>query len=156
MTDDFQAIRNLAYTYAFRLDEGDFDGVAELLADGTLRLAAAGMSDEEIRGRDAIRRFYTEQVVTFEGKPRTRHEITNHAIEMDPGGGSATSRCYFTVLQAPPRLPFQIIIGGRYHDRFAKTDGVWHFTEKVINVDYLNDIAHHFRIAAEHREPGDG
>jgi 3-phenylpropionate/cinnamic acid dioxygenase small subunit len=150
MVDDLQAIRNLSYEYAFRLDDGDWAGVAELLADSGLRPVAAGMTADALRGRETIERFYAEQVVTYNGKPRTRHLITNHLIELDSGGETASARCYFTVLQAVPRERLDIVVGGQYHDRFAKVDGAWRFIEKAIQVDYLNDIAKHFLITDEH------
>ncbi|WP_243653834.1 nuclear transport factor 2 family protein [Pseudonocardia endophytica] len=79
------------------------------------------------------------------GDPRTRHLITNQLIELD--GDTARSRCYFTVLQRATGHDYQIVVGGRYHDRFAKVDGSWRFTEKVIQVDHLNRIELHFAIA---------
>jgi hypothetical protein len=149
---DYEAIRALCFTYTFRLDEGDFAGVGELLADAALRPVMAGVRSEELVGSAAIERFYTEQVVTYKnGRPMTRHLITNQLIELAPDALSATSRCYFTVLQRPPGLEFQIVVGGQYHDRFAKVDGVWRFTDKAIQVDHLNAIEHHFTIAADQR-----
>ena len=45
---DHEAIRALTYEYTFRLDRGDFAGVAELLAEADLRMAAAGMNAEPV------------------------------------------------------------------------------------------------------------
>jgi SnoaL-like protein len=153
MSLDHEEIRNLSFTYAFCLDAGDYDGVADVLASATLRPVMAGMESETaITGRAAIHRFYAEQVVTFrDGDPRTRHLITNQAIVIDSAGRAATARSYFTVLQAPPRLPLSIILSGQYEDRFVKDDDGWRFAEKTIRVDYLNDVSHHFRIAADRR-----
>jgi hypothetical protein len=157
MSLDHEEIRNLSLTYAFCLDEGDFDGVADVLEDATLRPVMAGMKGETFTGRAAIRAFYAEQVVTFRsGDPRTRHLITNQAIEVDAAGRAAKARSYFTVLQAPPRLPLSIILSGQYDDRYVKRDDGWHFTEKTIRVDYLNDVSHHFRILDDHRVPRPG
>jgi hypothetical protein len=151
--DDLQAIRNLSYAYTFRLDEGDFAGVGELLADATLSPTMPGVRGEEIRGREAVEHFYTEQVVTYDnGRPMTRHLITNHSIEFDEERTSAEARCYFTVLQRPPAEPYQIVVGGQYFDRFEKVDGEWRFASKVIQVDHLNAIGFHFKIAAEHQQ----
>jgi SnoaL-like domain len=154
MNDDLQAIRNLCYAYTFALDEGDFAAVGLLLEDATLRPVMPGVGDEGVRGRAAVERFYRDQVVTYSrGRPMTRHLITNHAIEVDEDD-TARSRCYFTVLQRPPGLPYQIVVGGRYDDRFAKRDGAWRFTERAIHVDHLNEIGHHFRIAdADRAQP---
>jgi 3-phenylpropionate/cinnamic acid dioxygenase small subunit len=148
---DYESIRNLSYRYALLLDEGDFAGVADLLAGGALVPMMAGVGSEPITGREAIERFYADQVVTYrDGDPRTRHLISNQLIELADDGLTASSRCYFTVLQRPPRQPFQIVVGGQYHDRFDKVGGAWRFALKGIQVDHLNDIGLHFKIAPEH------
>ena len=145
---DHEEIRNLSYRYTFALDAGDFDEVGRLLGTGTLRPSMPGVVGETITGADDIARFYTDQVVTYgKGDPRTRHLITNQLIDVD--GDTARSRCYFTVLQRATGHEYQIVVGGQYHDRFAKADGAWRFTEKIIQVDHLNRIELHFRIAAE-------
>ena len=59
-----------------------------------------------------------DNVIVYEdGTPRTKH-VTNIAIEVDAEAGTASARSYFTVLQALPDLPLQIIVSGRYLDRF--------------------------------------
>jgi len=150
MTNDYEAIRGLCFRYTFMLDDGDFAGVAALLGRGVLRPAMPGVEAEPITGAEEIERFYTEQVITYrDGDPRTRHLITNQLIEIADDGTSATSRCYFTVLQRPPKRPYGIVVGGQYHDRFVKEDGTWRFAEKTIQVDHLNEIELHFRITAD-------
>jgi hypothetical protein len=151
---DYERIRALTYEYTFRLDRGDFAGVAELLAAGQLRMAAKGMSDAPMRGADAIESFYAGQVVTYDGDPRTRHLITNHVVEIDSGREHARGECYFTVLQAAPREPIGTVVVGRYLDRFERVDSAWRFTEKVIEVDYLGSIGEHFPIDSEHAAGG--
>ncbi len=147
---EHEAIRALTYEYTFRLDRGDFAGLAELLAEADLRMSAAGMNAEPIRGATAVERFYTEQVVTYDGDPRTRHLITNHVVEIAPDGETARGRCYFTVLQAAPRQPIQSVVCGRYSDSFVRTGTEWRFAEKVIEVDYLTAIGDHFKIDDRH------
>jgi len=149
-TPHHERIRVLTYEYTFRLDRGDFGGVAELLADGRLRMDAKGMHGEPMHGAAAIEAFYAGQVVTYDGDPRTRHLITNHVVEIDPEARTATGECYFTVLQATPRQPVGIVVVGRYHDRFERPTDDWRFTEKVIQVDYLGAIGEHFTIDADH------
>ncbi len=146
--EDYEQIRALCYRYTFALDEGDFRTVAAILGDGVLRPSMPGVVGEPIDGPEEIERFYAEQVVTYKnGDPRTRHLISNQLIELAEDGLSASSRCYFTVLQRAPGHEYQIVVGGQYHDRFRKTGGVWRFTEKTIQVDHLNRIELHFRIA---------
>jgi hypothetical protein len=155
--NDSEQIRALTYEYTFRLDRGEFSGVADLLARGALRMAAKGMDERPIRGQEEIERFYSDQVVTYDGNPRTRHLITNHVVDVAAGGESAAGRCYFTVLLAAPRQPIETVVCGRYADAFANDGSEWHFTEKVIEIDYLASIADHFLIDADHAAPaGDG
>ena len=149
MTHDLQAIRNLSYAYTNCVDEGDWAGVAELLSEAVLRPMSAGMSGEPVRGREAIERFYAEQVITYRGSPRTRHMVTNHIIEID--GDRAEGRSYFQVLQALSRMPPEIVVVGRYQDAFARTPDGWRFTEKIIRAEWFGHVRHHFRIVDEHR-----
>jgi SnoaL-like domain len=148
VSEDYEAIRRLSCDYTFLLDAGDFDGVAELLAEAELQPVMRGVVSEPVVGAAAIRAFYADQVVLYDGDPRTRHLISNHAISVT--GDEATARCYFTVLIKPPGEPYQTVVGGQYRDRFVRRDGTWRFAAKAIQVDYLNDIGLHFRIAAEH------
>lgn len=153
MSNEHEAIRALTYEYTFRLDRGDFAGVADLLAHGELRMAARGMHGDAIRGADEIERFYSDQVVTYDGNPRTRHLITNHIVEIGAGGECATGRCYFTVLmQTTPLEPIQAVVSGRYSDSFRRADGAWQFASKTIEVDYFNSIGDHFTIDDRHSE----
>ena len=147
MSEDYEAIRRLSYEYAFLLDEGDFDGVAALLAEAELQPVMRGVASEPVTGVAAIRSFYAHQVVVYDGDPRTRHLISNHAIAVT--GDEATARCYFTVLMKPPGEPYQTVVGGQYRDRFVRDEGTWRFAAKAIQVDYLNNIGLHFRIAAD-------
>jgi hypothetical protein len=153
MAGDQEQIRALTYEYAFRLDGGDFAGVGELLGAGRLRMSARGMTDREIRGAAAIERFYTKQVVTYGGDPRTRHQITNQVVSVADDGSSARAHCYFTVLIKPPGEPLQTVVSGRYFDRFERVDDGWRFSEKVIRVDYLTAIEKHFRIDDQQADP---
>jgi 3-phenylpropionate/cinnamic acid dioxygenase small subunit len=148
VTEDYEAVRRLSYAYAFLLDEGDFDGVAELLAEAELQPVMRGVASAPVTGPAAIRAFYADQVIVYDGDPRTRHVISNHAITVT--GDAPTARCYFTVLMKPPGAPYQTVVGGQYRDRFVRRDGTWRFAAKAIQVDYLNDISLHFRIAAQH------
>lgn len=141
-------IRELCYRYTGALDRGDFAAVAELLAYADLRPSMPGVVGEPIRGAEAIERFYTDQVVTYrDGDPRTRHLITNQVIEFGSDGRTAESHCYVTVLQRAPGHDYQLVVGGRYHDRFERVGGQWRFVEKAIQVDHLNQIELHFKIA---------
>jgi len=142
MPTDHDAIAALIYAYAERLDAGDFDGVARLFAHGTLR---SNKRPEVRRGSAQVVEVYRGTVALYDGIPSTKHVITNVVIDVDNAAGSASGRSYFTVLQARPELPLQVIIAGRYHDRFARVDGAWCFADRLILVDLVGDLRFHLK-----------
>ena len=142
MTPDHEAIARLVHLYAERLDGGDLDGVAELFARGTLR---SNRTDAVRRGRDEARALYRDTVALYDGVPCTKHVITNLVIDVAADAAAATARSYFTVLQARPELPLQVIIAGRYHDRFEREDNLWRFTDRLILVDLVGDLSRHLK-----------
>ena len=82
-----------------------------------------------------------------DGTPRTKHVTTNLLIEVDAAAGAATCRSYFSVLQGvAPDFPPQVIISGRYHDRFERVDGAWRFADRLIHSDLFGDLSRHLKI----------
>jgi hypothetical protein len=137
--DDYRAIENLIFSYAFLVDAGDFAGVGELFSAGAFR-----GSGTPARGAAAVEKMLRDTVIVYEdGTPRTKHVTTNLAIEVT--ADEALSRAYFTVLQAAPGLPLQPIAAGSYHDSFTRAGGQWRFTERRAAVDLIGDIGHHLR-----------
>jgi hypothetical protein len=139
---DETSIVNLIYSYAERIDAGDFAGVGELLGHATLTFEGY---EEAVRGKEAIAALYTSTTRRYEdGTPCTKHVITNVMIEVESEGTAATSRSYFTVLQAVPgHLALQPVIAGRYRHGFEKSDGRWGFSSMHIVIDLVGDLAHH-------------
>lgn len=126
------------------MDDGDFAGVAILLADSTFTGGAGSVS-----GREAIEKTLRENVIVYDdGTPRTKHVTTNIAIEIDEQAGTATARSYFTALQALPALALQPIVSGRYHDRFERRDGRSRFVERRVRTDLVGDVSRHLRHSA--------
>ena len=133
------AIPNLLYTYAMRFDDGDLEGAAALFDRGGV--IAGG---QRITGRDGILAMWRQWVKTYDGKPLTRHITTNPIIDLDEGGAAATCQSQWTVIQAAPGFPLQIVASGRYRDRFACDDGGWHFTEReYLGTDLVGDASAH-------------
>jgi 3-phenylpropionate/cinnamic acid dioxygenase small subunit len=142
MTSDHDAIASLIFTYAERLDAGDLEGVAALFARATLR---SNLRPDVRSGRQAALDTFRSSVALYDGVPCTKHVTTNVIIELDTQQGTATARSYFTVLQARPELPLQIVIAGRYRDHFARADDTWHFTDRMIHVDLMGDLRFHLK-----------
>ena len=141
MSDDWHEIETPVMTYAERVDLGDFAGVAALFEHATYRAEHGGqiMSQE---GSAAVAATFDGLVRRYpDGTPRTKHVTTNLMVEVD--GDTATSRCYYTVLQQTDVLALQPIIAGRYHDRFERVDGGWRFADRLIFSDLIGDLSQH-------------
>ena len=142
MASDHDAIATLIYTYAERLDAGDLDGVAALFVRATMR---SNLRPDVRRGSEAALETFRSSVALYDGTPCTKHVTTNVMIDIDAQHSTAAARSYFSVLQARPELPLQVVIAGRYHDQFARIDGLWHFTDRMIYVDLTGDLRFHLK-----------
>jgi hypothetical protein len=141
--DSRTEIERLIFLYAERIDAGNFAGVADLLADAVVKASGGVVAD----GRAAVLRMYEKSTRRYEdGTPHTKHVTTNVITEVDEASGTATARSYFTVLQSLPDFPLQVIIAGRYHDRFARESGSWRFTERDIIPEVYGDLSRHLLI----------
>ena len=75
-----EAITKLIYTYAERIDLGDFAGVGELFDHATLTFEGFG---DAVSGREAIEALYGRTTRRFEdGTPRTKHVMTNLIVDV--------------------------------------------------------------------------
>lgn len=147
-TSSERAIENLLYAYAERIDRGDLDGVAELFVHGRICGVADGPPETVFEGRDRVREMYEMSTRLYDdGTPKTKHLTTNAQIEVDEQAGTARSRAYYSVTQATPDLPLQLIITGRYDDTFHLVDGAWAFDTRVMHVDQVGDLSHHLKYA---------
>ena len=143
MSESRDAISKLILTYAERVDLGDFEGVGVLFEHSTYRSA---LGDEVVSytGSDAVQSTMEQMVRRYDdGTPRTKHVTTNLIIEVDDGAGAAIAKSYFTVLQQVGDLPLQVIIAGRYHDRFERVGGEWQFADRLIYSDLIGDLSQH-------------
>lgn len=136
-----RAIESLIAAYAERVDDGDFAAVGELLADATFSGSAG-----TVKGRQAIEKMLVDRLILYEdGTPRTKHLVTNVAIDVDEVAGTAVARSYVTILQALPGAQPQVIVSGRYSDRFERREGRWRFVERHVQSDLVGDTSRHVR-----------
>jgi 3-phenylpropionate/cinnamic acid dioxygenase small subunit len=137
-------ITNLLYQYAECVDSGDFDGAASLFEHAQLRV---GPDDgpNDIVNVDRILALWRRMIIVYpDGTPRTKHMVTNPIVEVDEGAGTATCRSYYTVLQRTDDFPLQVVVTGRYDDRFERVDGRWRFCYRdYTKIDQVGDISHH-------------
>ncbi|MCH7789173.1 MAG: nuclear transport factor 2 family protein [Acidobacteria bacterium] len=144
MTDDTQAIANLLFGYAERIDRGDFAGVGELFTHGRIVPLPEAPEETHLVGSDAVANLYRSSVRLYEdGTPRTHHVTTNHLIEIAEDRVTASARSYYTVFQKTDDLELTAIITGRYEDTFQLIDKVWWFDQRIMIVGHTGDLSRH-------------
>lgn len=136
--EDKLAITELLYRYAELIDDGDFDGVGELLGRGTF-MGVAGAAPIAELFATTTRRFPDHG-----NTPRTRHLVLNPMVELD--GSTASARSTFCVVQQTTTVPLQPIVVGRYADSFARDDTGWYFTERMVDVQMVGDVSDHMNM----------
>ena len=150
--DDNVEISNLIYTYAERIDLGDFDGVGALFEHAVV---TSEPGEGETKGADAVTAMFTQWTARFPSPTNpsgytlhTKHVTTNLQIALDGAAGTAKTRSYFTVFMQTETLPLQPIVAGRYHDEFARIEGEWRFTKRHIIMDLIGNLSEHQNFSA--------
>ena len=140
--EDSRQIENLIYRYAELIDDGDLEGVAELFRNAEIVSTAHGVRRH---GFDEVLQMYRSSCRIYEptGTPLTKHLTSNVIVELDEDGKTANARSYYTVMQATDSLPLQVIICGRYKDRFRRDDAQWQFASREMIVELIGDCSAH-------------
>jgi 3-phenylpropionate/cinnamic acid dioxygenase small subunit len=135
-------IANLLYRYAECIDAGDLPGAAALFEHARIRIG--GPDTDTIDAARLLGIWKSLIVLHPDGTPRTKHVTTNPIIEIDEDAGTASCRSYYTVLQQTDEMPLQVIVTGRYHDRFERVDGRWRFSYRDLTlIDMVGDVSRH-------------
>jgi len=134
-------ILRLMNDYCYAVDGGDLDRFASLFERASFQIT--GDPGGALKGSEAVRKML-RNVTLYDGKPQTKHVMTNVQIDVDESGTGATAQCYITVFQAlPPDFPLQPIFIGHYHDVFVKAGDGWHFKSRTISPDLIGDLTCH-------------
>ena len=133
---DVGEITSLIHSYGRLLDSGDIEGVIALFEYATWRGDPNG---PVLEGSAAIRPVY-EQLLVALGSLKTKHLLSNLSIDVDEGGNTASSHCYWTVLQnTEPGRSIDVTLSGEYTDRFEKLHGKWCFSDRLITTDLFGN-----------------
>lgn len=127
-TQQRRAIERTVVTYCDAVDRGGIDAVAALFttdatADYGPRVTATG--------REAIARLFGGLLKTATA---TSHRVTNVVVDLD-GRAAARASSYVTAWhELVEPAGEQLIIHGRYLDRFRQVDGDWLIAERRLEV----------------------
>jgi hypothetical protein len=133
--NDHDAILALMGEYCDSIDRGDLDACAALFSDG-----AWGIEGNLARGRAAVKAVL-DNVILYDGRPMTRHLMSN--VRIVPEGDGATATSCITVMQGLEDFPLQAIFIGSYFDTFERRGGNWVFIERRIVPDLVGDLSRH-------------
>ncbi len=141
MDADLKAIEHLMAEYCFRIDGGDFEGFAQLFEHGSWTVL--GDPNGGDHGSAAVLATL-QNVIRYDGKPNTKHVMSNVQIDLHKNKQTASAKCYITVFQAvPPEFPLQAIFIGHYEDRFEIVNGDWCIRSRDISPDLPGDLSFH-------------
>ena len=136
--EDLAAVTELMTQYCDLIDSGDLGGCAALFEKGAWGIVGAlAQGAAEVSAQ-------LDNVTLYDGKPNTRHLMSNVAINIESSGQAATAKSCITVMQhVPDDFAMQAIFIGTYHDTFAKDGDAWYFVERVITPDLIGDMSRH-------------
>jgi 3-phenylpropionate/cinnamic acid dioxygenase small subunit len=138
MSTDRDQIENLMARYCRTYDEGDFEAYAELFRHGIVGGPTGTFTTVE-----EVAAYHRRNCRLYDGKPNTRHVVTNVGIDIDEAGRTASAESYVTIYQATDDFPLQVIFVGSYLDRFHVVDGAWWFLERRAVPHLVGDLSRH-------------
>lgn len=133
--DDRAEIQNLSNRYMVAVDAGDIETVMSTWADDGELIWVFG--DEH--GKAAIRKAMSgfggarkvEVPENATSRPRTRHQIINHVIDVD-GNKAKTIAYWFAMTNNTPQHDVQLLYFGHYEDELVKVNGKWLFKKRHV------------------------
>jgi len=128
MLDEF-ALRKLVHTYCRAVDRGDIATLRELYHRDAVDAHGAFSTG-------AVDGFFEQLVASRPFIRMMAHNITtaNFAIEVNTAEGEIYNIAVHTL--AGKERDVDLIIGGRYLDKYEKRDGAWKLIERAIVTDW--------------------
>jgi SnoaL-like domain len=130
-----QELHDLAFRYALAVDNRDAE---MLLTTFTAQGAVLGYSENPIsfRGEAGLRNMIT---LVESGFQRTMHSVYNQTFERDPAG-AVTGLTYCIASHILPGEDWTLLdMALRYHNQYAQDGGVWKFTERSLEVLWVEN-----------------
>ena len=134
-------VLRLMNEYCYRIDRGDVEGFAALFDNGSFGII--GDPTGPITADRKAMLAMLQNVTLYDGKPHTKHVMSNIQIDIAASGTEAKAESYIIVFQALPDFPMQAIFGGHYLDRFSKKGQNWEFASREISPDLIGDLSRH-------------
>lgn len=142
--DDRAEIENLSNRYMVAVDAGDIETVMAAWAEDGVLDWVGGVE----RGKAAIHKAMSSfggsrRAPLPEGatsRPRTRHHILNHVIDVD-GDTAKTTAYWFALTNDTPQHDVQLVYFGHYEDELERIGGRWLFKRRKVYNESLRNRA---------------
>lgn len=131
--DDRAAIVQLTIDYCWALDTGAWDDLRSVFTPDVVADLGAG-------GQHGIDEIIDRVSSALGPLDDSQHMVTNHQVTIDGSGDGATGRCYVQAQHVRDEAEGGSLytVGGRYEDRFVRTDDGWRIAERHIVVMWTN------------------
>ncbi|WP_232512509.1 nuclear transport factor 2 family protein [Rhodococcus pyridinivorans] len=132
--EDIAAINALTARYALVVDDHDMECLADLYTPDAVLVGLSGT----IRGRDAIVAYVGRTLDTYDGASiHTPHPGVVDFTGPDTALGVIPSHVEYA------QDGVQYVLALRYHDRYERSDDVWLFAERRLEVRYAVPVHHY-------------
>ncbi len=151
---DREAIRTLIYAYCNAADRHDHAKMRGLYHEDAIDDHGAMSSGPAMDFIDKLPEIQAPMEILH-------HNVTTINLALD--GDEAEGEVYLIALHRVrgPDGPFDVLVGGRYFDRYSRRDGRWKFAHRAIVADWANihspsivDLDHPFLAGAHLGKPG--
>ena len=132
---DKQAILELVHAYCNAADRHDYDKMRSLYHEDAI--------DDHGGFFQGLAMDFIDQLPAIqEPMEILHHNVTTVNIRLDVAAPTRKAEGEIYVLAfhkvKTPDGPFDLLIGGRYFDRYEKRDGVWKFSHRAVLADWVN------------------
>lgn len=133
-----QQIRQTLHEYCEAMDDANFDAFATVFEHGQWF-----MVNEP--GSAPIRAWLDQNIVLYDGRTFTRHEVTNLVVESSEDSDQARFRCYIAIWQDLPDEAPRLLVHARFSGSFRRLDGQWWWHKHVMSPSYTADLSSHIK-----------
>jgi hypothetical protein len=133
--NDRAEIENISNKYMVAVDAGDIETVMDTWAEDGVLEWIFGIEHGKGAIRTAMSNFggarYEEIPAGTTSRPRMRHQIINHVIDV-VGDQATTTAYWFAMSNRNPNGETTIAFFGHYEDQLERIDGEWKFKKRTV------------------------
>lgn len=140
---DRMEIRDLLVDYAYKLDEGDFDGLREVFTrDAKVDYTEPGGIAGDVETIIAyLKRAMPKVWTTYQ------HMMGNTKLALDGDRAEAVTQCYNPGVMSSDRDPRTVFVGLWYVDKLVRTPDGWRISNRYERLCYTHNFPETFKPA---------